>query len=123
MEPELITILEGPTPDFRRDIQLWNWGIAQTSETTDILWCELRTANGERIRQRCRQAWREGRKVQLDFPDELRLRKQADVVALRLTEMDEGTVLNLWIHQPFDEKRAFQTGDDELDDGNDVDSL
>lgn len=114
-QPELITIIEGPTPDFREDVQRWNWGIYQTQNPSEIAFCQLRTGNGQDIRDRCVQAWRDGRKVQLDYPDDMRLRQQIDVVALRLSKANEGTVLNLWVHSPLIEQELVE-GDDEDND-------
>ena len=114
-EPELITIIEGPTPEFKEDIQRWNWGIYQSHEPAEIAFCQLRTGNGEDIRDRCVQAWQDGRRVQLDYPDEMRLRQQIDVVAMRLTEIDEGTVLNLWVHNPLTEQGQIEGDDDDSD--------
>lgn len=59
--------------------------------------CELRTYGGESIVERCQNAWREGRPVRLDFPDRLRLRRQLDVVAMRLSVLEEGPLLQLWL--------------------------
>ena len=123
LEPEFITILEGPTPEFQSHVQLWNWGIYQGMQESDIGLCELRTNNGDDIRERCRQAWDEGRKVQLDFPDELRMRQKVDVVSLRLDERDEGTVLKLWVYLPFDKEDLdmldFDDDDDIFDEDDD----
>ena len=113
LEPELITILEGPTPDFRSDIQLWNWGVLQGATENDVAIVEMRTNNGEDIRERCQRAWREGRKVQLDYPDKLRMRQQIDVVAMRLKEVKEGTVLKLWVYVPHDREEESVMGDDD----------
>ncbi len=118
MEPEYITILEGPTPEFQSQVQLWNWGIYQGPREADIGLCELRTNNGQDIRDRCVDAWKEGRAVQLDYPDELRMRQQVDVVSLRLYERDEGTVLKLWVHLPIDETEA-ELFDGDIDDDDD----
>lgn len=112
IEPEFITILEGPTPEFQSHIQLWNWGIYQGPQEADIGMCELRTNNGPDIRERCKAAWDEGRPVQLDFPDELRMRQQVDVVAMQLYERDEGMVLKLWVHLPIDEEEASMLDSD-----------
>lgn len=116
LEPEYITILEGPTPDFRSNIQLWNWGIYQGMNENDIGWCELRTANGDDIRARCQRAWREGRTVQLDYPDELRMRRYVDVVAMRLSEAPEGQILSLWVYLPTDGLPLEEDGDADDDD-------
>jgi hypothetical protein len=102
-EPELITILEGPTPDFRPSPYLWFQSVYEGPEDADIVMCEMRTLNGEDIVKRCRKAWAEGRLVQLDYPDYLRMRQQLNVVAMRLREVEEGLVLLLWLQQPFGE--------------------
>ncbi len=101
LEPEFITVLEGPTPDFRVTPQLWSQAIQQGPLASQVAVCELRTASGPDILERCRRAWREGRPVLLDFPDEIRMRQQVDVVAMRLRQQDEGTVLLLWVQEPL----------------------
>ncbi|MCA9938370.1 MAG: hypothetical protein KC418_06995 [Anaerolineales bacterium] len=117
IEPELITVLEGPTPEFQLTPQLWSHSIYEGPEAAQVAFCELRTASGEDIKRRCLQAWHEGRPVKLDFPDEIRMRQQIDVVAMRLRQVEEGTVLMLWVTQPFleSEEDAFEEeeGDDD----------
>lgn len=78
--------------------------------------CELRTFNGPSILERCRNAWDEGRPVRLDFPDYMRLRKQLDVVALRLQELEEGPLLVLWVRQPqgLFEEEEYDDGEDDF---------
>lgn len=113
LEPEKIEILEGPTPDFRPNTQVWNWGIYDGMLPSSVVSCELRTNNGEAIRERCQRAWREGRPVLLEFPDEMRMRRHINVVAMRLHEVDEGTVLSLWVRQPFEESELIMDDEDE----------
>lgn len=103
-EPEYITILEGPTPNFQSDSHLWMKSVYEGPAGSTVAQCELRTANGEDIADRSPRAWRERRPVRLDFPDELRMRKEVDVVGLRLRERDEGTVLKLWVRWPLEEE-------------------
>jgi hypothetical protein len=69
--------------------------------------------------ERCQQAWREGRPVKLDFPDEMRMRQQLDVVAMRLGEVDEGQLLRLWVSFPveYDEEE-----EEEMDEGDEDDN-
>ncbi len=112
-EPEYITILEGPTPEFRLAPDLWNISIYEGPLPSDIAACELRTRNGEDIRQRCFNAWREGRRVQLDFPDEMRMRQYVDVVAMRLIEGEAGAVLRLWLHQPAQDEEGVADDDND----------
>ncbi len=111
-EPELITIIEGPTPDFHPSPYLWFQSILEGPEDAEITMCELRTFNGESIIERCRSAWDSGRSVKLDYPDYMRLRKQIDVVAMRLQEEETGPMLVLWVRQLISELR-----EEEIDDG------
>ncbi|GAB4148590.1 MAG: hypothetical protein Fur0021_08670 [Candidatus Promineifilaceae bacterium] len=119
IEPELITVLEGPTPEFQATPQLWSQSIEEGPLAQQVAFCELRTANGLGILHRCRQAWNEGRAVRLDFPDEIRMRRQIDVVAMRLRQVQEGTVLMLWVQQPILE--GVEQDEYEEEDGDDDD--
>lgn len=113
-DPELITIIEGPTPDFQPTPQRWLQSIYEGPDDQRIALCQLRTLNGEDIMARCQDAWDEGRHVKLDFPDRLRLRKQIDVVAMRLQEREEGSILLLWVALPIElGEEAFDEDDDE----------
>lgn len=121
VEPELIEIIEGPTPEFRQTGQMWSQSLYEGPEANDVVMCQLRTATGQDIQARSEQAWGEGRPVRLDFPDEWGMRQQLDVVALRLSEVDEGQMLTIWVNIPVDYD-AFDEDDDE-DDEEDVDDL
>ncbi|MEM7118349.1 MAG: hypothetical protein AAF614_38340 [Chloroflexota bacterium] len=116
-EAELITIIEGPTPDFQPSPQAWLQSIYEGPEDKVIAVCQLRTMNGEGIQARSQRAWGEGRPVRLDYPDELRMRRQVDVVALRLQEIDEGPLLQIWVSLPLElveeEEEGFDEGDDD----------
>lgn len=118
-EPELISIIEGPTPEFQPTPQRWLQSIHEGPGDKAVALCELRTMNGPDIMDRCYRAWDEGRPVKLDYPDEMRLRKQADVVAMRLTEVAEGKVLLLWVS--LDYQIEFEDMGDEFDDDDDDD--
>jgi hypothetical protein len=112
-DAELITIIEGPTPEFQPSPYLWFQSIYEGPEDADVLMCEMRTLNGQSILDRCTEAWREGRKVLLDFPDEMRLRQQIDVVAMRLQEIEAGMLLHLWVRQM--EEEVEEEGFDDAD--------
>ena len=116
-EPELITVVEGPTPEFRESPYLWFSSVYEGPEDAEIVMCELRTYSGESIVERCRAAWQEGRPVRLDFPDRLRLRRQLDVVAMRLSMVEEGPLLQLWLRITDDmlEEEGFDEDEDDLD--------
>lgn len=102
LEPEYITIIEGPTPEFHQTADFSIHSILEGPVDAINTFTEMRTGNGEAIRERCTRAWKEGRPVRLDFPDEMRLRKELDVVGIRLKEVDEGTVLQLWVRQEIE---------------------
>jgi hypothetical protein len=116
-EPELITVVEGPTPVFRESPYLWFSSVYEGPEDAQVVMCELRTYNGQGILDRCLDAWREGRRVRLDYPDRLRMRQQVDVVAMRLTEVDEGPLLYLWVRVTEDLLEEEGYDEDEDDDG------
>lgn len=101
IEPELIEIIEGPTPEFQPTVQNWLQSLYEGPEVMEVAMCQLRTASGGDIKARCEQAWNEKRPVLLDFPDEWGLRQQLDVVALRLSEVDEGELLTIWVAVPY----------------------
>lgn len=120
VEPELITIIEGPTPEFRITPQEWVQSIHEGPETDIVATTQLRTGNGNDILERCQRAWQERRPVKLDFPDEMRTRQRVNVLALRLNEVDEGPMLTLWVSLPAE----FGAGDfdtDSFDDDGDDD--
>ncbi len=121
MEPELITIIEGPTPDFMPQPHGWVQSVYEGPEELDIALCQLRTGNGRDIVERCQRAWDEGRAVRLDYPDDMRLRQQLDVVALRLMKIEEGDLLLLWLSVPTEVGEMVDEGED-FDDDFDPDS-
>ena len=124
IEPELITIIEGPTPEFRMTPHEWAQSIQEGPENHITATCQLRTGNGPDIVERCRRAWTENRPVKLDFPDEMRIRRQINVSALRLGEVDEGPLLHLWVSLPMDYVQLDEEDDDfGFDDEDDDDDL
>lgn len=114
-EPELIEVIEGPTPEFRPSPYLWFQSVYEGPEDSEVMICELRTLNGEGILDRCLNAWKEGRTVKLDYPDYMRLRKQNDVVAMRLQQLDEGPLLMLWVRLPEEDQLEEEHDENEDD--------
>ena len=116
LEPELITIVEGPAPEFQPSPYLWFQSVLEGPEDAETVMCELRTLNGTSILERCLSAWREGRPVRLDYPDQISLRRQSDVVAMRLTEVEAGPLLILWIRMPMSElqEQEYDDGEDDI---------
>ena len=121
IEPELIEIIEGPTPEFRSTAQTWLQSLYEGPEVAEVAMCQLRTATGEDIKARCENAWSYGRPVRLDYPDEWGMRQQLDVVAMRLSEVEEGELLTLWVSVPYELllEEAEEGFDDEEDDEDD----
>ena len=66
IEPELIEIIEGPTPEFRSTAQSWLQSLHEGPEVSEVAMCQLRTASGEDIKARCEDAWEDSRPVRLD---------------------------------------------------------
>jgi len=118
LEPELITVVEGPTPEFRESPYMWFSSVYEGPEDAEVVMCELRTYSGASIVERCRDAWREGRQVKLDFPDRLRMRRQLDVVAMRLSMLEEGPLLQLWV-RATDGQLEEEDFDDDFDEEED----
>lgn len=102
LKPELIEIIEGPTPEFIPSPQVWLESLLESPQEREAALVQLRTMNGESIMERCQMAWRENRPVRLDFPDEIRARQQVDVIAMRLKKMEEGPLLMLWVSFPVE---------------------
>ena len=101
-EPELISIIEGPTPDFLPTGHGSLHSIYEGPIEMATAVCELRTNTGPAIIDRCTAAWREQRIVKLEFPDEARMPQLIDVVSMQLRERDEGEVLMLWVTSPVE---------------------
>ncbi len=100
MEPEWITVVEGPTPQFQPARKIWAFSICEGPIIQPVAVCQIRTLNGEKMLERCRRAWEEGRPVQLDFPAPSGGRHWADVIAARVERWLEGDVLVLWVRRP-----------------------
>ena len=99
-EPELITIVEGPPPDFKQVPDLWPLSIREDLQPSLPAYIQMRTFSGPKMLERCQRAWNQERPVKLDFPDETGLRRQIDIVAARWTEVEEGHLLHLWVQLP-----------------------
>ena len=96
-EPEFITIVEGPEPNFGPHNDMWALSLLEGAEFIGLEQCRLRTFNGPAMVERCRNAWAEGRPVLLDYPNRLGLRRRVPVAAARYEEISEGMLLHLWV--------------------------
>ena len=96
-DPEKITIIEGPTPDFMPARDSWLPSLSEGPHFAPMAICQLRTFNGPAMLERCRRAWGEGRPVYLDYRERDGLRREAQIVAARSAEVPEGHLLMLWV--------------------------
>jgi hypothetical protein len=103
IEPELITIVEGPPPDFYLAREFWPFSLWEGDLPQAVALAQMRTLNGPAMLERCTRAWSQARSVLLDFPQLDGLRRKAEVLAARLTTIEEGDVLNLWVALPTDQ--------------------
>jgi hypothetical protein len=99
-DAELISIIEGPPPQFRQPLETWAFSIHEDVHLVPAAYCQMRTLNGPHMLERCQNAWLQDRPVQLDFPDTMGLRQRADIVAARWSETEEGHLLHLWVRMP-----------------------
>jgi hypothetical protein len=102
-EPEFITIVEGPGPEFSEHHDTWALSVLEGAVHIGLERCLVRTFNGGGLVERCRAAWHSNRPVLLDYPDRLGLRRRAEIVAARTQTVEEGDVLHLWVRQSPDE--------------------
>lgn len=116
-EPELITIVEGPPPEFQVPHESWPFSLWEGVESHAVALAQMRTFSGREMLDRCTRAWSESRAVMLDFPEDDGLRRQVEVLAARVTRIDDGDVLNLWVALPFEEIQ----GESEISDMDDDD--
>ena len=116
LEPEVITIIEGPPPDIQLSNELWSFSLWEGTAPRSLGVCQMRTFNGTSMMDRCTGAWRVGRPVRLDFPQRDGLRKQVDVLAARTDHTPDGDLLFLWIVAPVGEEIASESEDSAEDD-------
>src|SRR5262245_8271191 len=96
-DPELITIIEGPPPEFRRADEPWTFSLADTLRPYSISLCQVRSLKGQVLMDRCHRAWSSQRPIRLDFPTMSGLRKQLEIVAARFEQLPEGDLMNFWV--------------------------
>ena len=96
-ETERITVVEGPTPTFEPNTEPWVLGMAEGPAIPFTGRCLLRTLDGNALLQRCREAWGKGRAACLEFTNMAGLPEEALILAARVSEVEAGEVLHLWL--------------------------
>lgn len=101
LEPEFITIVEGPPPEFRMAVDPWVYSLVETNALCLVALCDVRSLKGKILRERCQRTWGEGRPMRLDFPTLSGLRQQLEIIAVRLEQLPEGDLFHIWVrHKP-----------------------
>jgi hypothetical protein len=126
-EPEKITIIEGPPPEFMLAQDVWSMSMWEGTLPRTVGVCQMRTFNASSLMERCQRAWKEGRPVLLDFPQMDGLRQKVEILAAKPGRVEEGDLLYLWVAVPngfitrHDDLDGASFEDGESDDADDVD--
>ncbi len=102
-ESEVITIIEGPSPEFRAVADPWTFSVLEGAKPYVVAACQVRSFNGQKLIDRCERAWSTLRPIRLDFRQMDGLRRQVDIIGARLEKVEGVDVLNLWVRQPVRE--------------------
>jgi len=100
IEPELITIVEGPTPEFHLVAEGWAFSILEGASPYLPAACQVRSFNGTQLLERCQRAWSTHRPILLDYRQMDGLRRTVEIVGARLEKIEGMDVLNLWVRHP-----------------------
>lgn len=115
---EKITIIEGPTPDFREVNGLWIQGVAESPGQYDTYYTELRSFDGYSLVDRCTTAWQKNETIVLEYRTETGLIDEITIIAAHSEETEDGDVIQLWVRQAREDVEfeiKFDDGDDEED--------
>jgi len=115
---EKITIIEGPTPEFREVNALWIHGVAESPGQYDTYYTELRAFDGVSLVDRCSATWERNESIVLEYRTETGLTDEITIIAAHFEDTGEGDLLQLWVRQPREDiefELKFDDGDDEED--------
>ena len=113
---EKITIIEGPTPEFREVNGLWIQGVADSPGQFDTYFTELRAFDGSSLVDRCLNAWQKKESIVLEYRTEAGLTDEITILAAHNEESDDGDLIQLWVRQPREDvefELKFDDSDDE----------
>jgi hypothetical protein len=116
-----ITIIEGPTPTFESIPELWVHGLSEGIMQSEMVLTRLRTFNGPALVERCHNAWRNQKDIQLEYRTSEGLEAEVPIVAARNLETDDGDMLLLWLRLTDDSIELEIGYDDDFDDEDDWD--
>ncbi len=115
---EKITIIEGPTPEFREVNGLWIQGVADSPAQFDTFFTELRSFDGHSLVDRCSNAWSKKETIVLEYRTEVGLVEEITIIAAHREETEDGDMIQLWVRQPREDvefELKFDDSDDEED--------
>jgi hypothetical protein len=112
IEPELITIIEGPTPEFHLVADPWAFSILEGASPFLPAACQVRSFNGGQLLERCQRAWSTQRPILLDYRQMDGLRRKVEIVGARLEKIEGIDVLNFWVRHPVGAVRLNPGRDD-----------
>lgn len=115
VEPELITIIEGPPPEFRFVADAWAFSILEGAAPFLPATCQVRSFKGEQLLERCRRAWSTHRPILLDYRQRDGLRRRIEIVGARLEKIEGVDVLDLWVRHPVTMLTRLPNRDDDDD--------
>ncbi len=114
VEPELITIIEGPSPEFHSVGDVWALSVLEGESAYIPAACQVRSFNGEKLMARCQRAWTTQRPTLLDYRQIDGLRRKVEIIGARLDKVDGVDVLNLWVRQPVRQLIGGSGSDDSM---------
>jgi hypothetical protein len=118
-----ITIIEGPTPEFRvinRPFAMdgsvnWAGTIFEGPFLYDTAFTNLRTFDSQKLLDRCLDAWSANQTMYLEYRDHLGMRREDPILAARALTIDEGDLLYLWVRrEAAGDEQADPEDDDEV---------
>jgi hypothetical protein len=115
-EPEMISIIEGPPPEFMLAQDTWSTAVWEGQTPRAVGVCQMRTFNAQNLMDRCRRAWQTGRSVHLDFPQMDGLRQEVEVLAAKPGHVEEGDLIYLWVAVPHEAAIISEDEDDSSSD-------
>ena len=115
-EPELISIIEGPPPQFTFVDDQSLLVPQDTQGPYEIARCDTRTFSGPKMIARCHNAWEQKRAVMLEYRDVDGLKQRVEICGIRFDKLDEGTLLQIWVRMPVEMQLIEIEEDDEEED-------
>ena len=121
-EPELISIIEGPPPQFQFVDDQSLLGFQNTQGPFEVARTDTRTFNGPKMITRCRNAWEQKRPVMLEYKDMDGLKQRVEICGIRFDQLDEGTLLQIWVRMPV-EMQLIEIDDEDEEDDEEIDEF